>query len=103
MNQCQVLLNRPIYLDAVILDLSKHHMVDYFYNKVKPTFDRPSVKTIVHTTDTDSLIMSFTYSNPDECFWKDLSKIKDSLDTSDYPDTHPYFQKNLDSFDDLKN
>ena len=103
MNQCEVLLNRPIYLGAVILDLSKHHMVDYFYNKVKPTFDRPSVKTILHTTDTDSLIMSFTYKDPKECFWKDLAKIKDSLDTSSYPDTHPYFQKNLDCFDDLKN
>jgi len=35
LNRIKVKLNKPIYLDAAILDLSKHTMYDFVYNHLK--------------------------------------------------------------------
>jgi hypothetical protein len=54
MRRSVVMLDKPIYLGAVILDLSKIVMYDFWYNYIKPTWgDR--VKLIM--TDTDSLFV----------------------------------------------
>ena len=50
MKQCNIKLNKPIYLGMCMLDISKHHMFDFHYNTMKPAFE----KTKMLYTDTDS-------------------------------------------------
>ena len=83
MKKTSLLMNKPVYLGACILDLSKTVMYDFHYNYIKPMYGD---KTKLLFTDTDSLM----YEIETEDFYKDISgDIKDRCDTSDYPDNHP--------------
>ena len=53
MRKTKVVLNKPIFCGAAILDLSKIHMFHFHYNYVKKKWD----KVQVLYTDTDSLIL----------------------------------------------
>ena len=77
-----LVMNKPVYLGACILDLSKTIMYDFHYNYIKPMYgDKAKL-----FTDTDSLM----YEIETEDFFKDISgDVKDRFDTSDYPENHP--------------
>jgi hypothetical protein len=78
-----VLLNKPIYVGQAILDLSKLHMYNFYYNKLKPIYgDR---MTLLHT-DTDSLILHIETPN----VYDDMVTHKDLFDLSNYPVFSPY-------------
>ena len=83
MKKTSLVMNKPVYLGACILDLSKTIMYDFHYNYIKPMYGD---KAKLLFTDTDSLM----YEIETEDFYKDISgDVKDRFDTSDYPDNHP--------------
>ena len=83
MKKTSLLMNKPVYLGACILDLSKTIMYDFHYNYIKAKYGD---KAKLLFTDTDSLM----YEIETEDFYKDISEdVKDRFDTSDYPENHP--------------
>ena len=83
MKKTSLTMNKPVYLGACILDLSKTIMYDFHYNYIKPMY-KDKAKLLF--TDTDSLM----YEIETEYFYKDISgDVKNRFDTSDYPDNHP--------------
>lgn len=84
-------LNKPIYIGFTVLELSKYHMYDFHYNKIKTFYDNDCINLLYLDTD------AFFY----EIFTKDLyddfinPKISMHFDMSDYPLNHKcYSTKN---------
>ncbi|XP_033113171.1 uncharacterized protein LOC117113833 [Anneissia japonica] len=88
MNKTRVVLNKPIYCGAAVLDLSKLIMYEFWYDKLKPFYgDR--VKLLY--TDTDSLILKITT----EDVYADMRENLDWFDTSNYDEgSMLYSEKN---------
>ncbi|GBB98462.1 hypothetical protein RclHR1_32310003 [Rhizophagus clarus] len=83
--QTNVVLNKPIYVRASILDLSKYFMYN-FYNHIKRKYgDRAKLCY----TDTDSLIIKIET----EDVYADMIEDADLYDFSDYPEEHPLLEK----------
>ena len=76
-------LNKPIYVGAAVLDLSKLIMMNFWYRIFKPTFPGATLCF----TDTDSLLIDV----PTDNLYRDLAAIKDHLDLSNYPQDHPLY------------
>jgi hypothetical protein len=91
MRRSVALLDKPIYLGAAILDLSKIVMYEFWYNYVKPTWGS---KVRLVMTDTDSLFVHIETEDVDA----DLFKRGDHLeyfDHSNYNEDRPmYFHDN---------
>ena len=81
MHKTKLKMNRPVYVGMCVLDLSKHLMYDFFYNKLKTQYKS---KCNLLYTDTDSLLMNVET----EDFYKDMESNLDLYDTSDYPKNH---------------
>ena len=79
-------LNRPAYVGMCILDLSKTLMYNFHYNYIKNKYGN---KAKLLFTDTDSL----TYEIEAEDVYRDFWNDKDRFDSSDYPESSPYFDK----------
>ena len=79
MGKIKVVMNKPVYLGQVILELSKIVMYEFHYNYMKPKYNDGNL-TLCYM-DTDSLI----YSIETDDFCKDISDDgKDRFDTSGY-------------------
>ena len=81
----EVLLNKPILIGAIILDLSKLHMYNLWYNVLKPIFgDRLELCM----TDTDSFFFSV---NNCTSWQKEIidAGYSNEFDFSGYADDHP--------------
>ena len=65
MHKSKLVLNRPVYVGMSILDLSKHLMYDFYYNKLKPQYGHHCELLY---TDTDSLLLEIQTEN----FYKDM-------------------------------
>ena len=76
-------LNKPVYVGAAILELSKNTMMSFWYRVFKPTFP----KATLCFTDTDSLLVDV----PTDDLYRDLSTITEHLDLSNYPKDHPLY------------
>jgi hypothetical protein len=74
-------LNRPVYVGQAVLDLSKHLMYDFWYNKIKAQYGE---KAQLCYTDTDSLL--FEVETPDA--YADMKEDSCLYDFSDYPKEH---------------
>ena len=71
-------MNKPIYLDQAILDISKILMYEFWYDYIKPEYGD---KTRLCYTDTDSFIMHIKTDD----FYKDINSDVDKwFDTSNY-------------------
>lgn len=79
-------LNRPAYVGMCILDLSKTLMYDFHYNYIKKKYGD---KAKLLFTDTDSLTYEIEAEDVYQDFWNDKNKF----DSSDYPESSPYFDK----------
>ena len=77
-------MNRPAFVGACILDLSKTLMYDFHYNYIKHKYDN-KVKLLF--TDTDSL----TYEIETKDAYKDFFKDKSKFDNSDYNKESPFY------------
>lgn len=81
-----ILLDRPIYIGSVTLDVSKVHMYNFFYHILTPCFASTNSKLYLCYIDTDSLII---YVKTCDNVYEVLQKIsKEHLDLSNYPDDH---------------
>ena len=49
-------MDNPIYLGFAVLDLSKLHMYEIYYDKLQPYFGQKSIQ--LHYTDTDAFVLS---------------------------------------------
>ena len=81
-HKTKLILNKPTYVGFSVLDLSKHLMYDWYYNKLKKKYSENC--TLLYT-DTDSLLVDVETKDA----YKDMSEIKDDYDFSDYPKDHP--------------
>jgi len=80
-------LNKPVYIAATILDLSKLHMFTFYYNTIKRIW--PHSKLCY--TDTDSFLLMVKCSD----VYEDIKNNLDQFDTSNYPKSHKcYSDKN---------
>lgn len=78
-------LNNLPYLGQAILDISKEHMYEFHYGRVRANFGDQARLLF---TDTDSLCYHFTGTYED--FY---GTLRADLDFSDFPENHPYFTK----------
>ena len=91
MKRSVVMLDKPIYLGAAILDLSKIEIYDFWYNYAKPTWDN---KVRLVMTDTDSLFVHIRTDYVDADILKRGDHLK-YFDHSNYDENHPmYFSNN---------
>ena len=83
MGKIKVVMNKPIYLGQVILDLSKIVMYEFHYDYMKQKYSEGL--TLCHM-DMDSLI----YDIETDDFYKDIAEdVQDRFDTSDYNPDRP--------------
>ena len=80
-HKTKLILNKSTYVGFSVLDLSKHLMYDWYYNKLK----KYSENCTLLYTHTDSLLVDIKTKDA----YKDMSEIKDDYDFSDYPKDHP--------------
>ena len=78
----KTVFDKPIYLGACILETSKLHMYQFWYEHLKNKYN---VELIY--TDTDSFII---YVETDDIY-KDMFKDKNLYDFSEYPKDHPNY------------
>ena len=77
-----LMLNRPIYVEFTVLELSKCMMYDFHYNFIKKSFNAELL-----FTDTDSL----TYKIKSENVYEDFFKWKDLFDFSNCSKDSKFF------------
>ena len=83
--QNEVLMDKPIYLGFAILELSKLHMYDTFYDKLQPYFGLENLQ--LHYMDCDSFVLSLKTEN----VIKDQKIPDDIFDFSNLHETHDIF------------
>jgi len=81
MNKTQIKYNMPIIIGFCVLELSKLKMADFHYNVIKKMYND---KAKLLFTDTDSMTYHIETNDID----KDLYKIKDNFDFSNYDKKH---------------
>lgn len=81
----EIIHNKPYAAGFTILELSKHFMFDFYYNKLQKLCGRDSIELLM--TDTDSFIF---YTSNNKLMEK---KISEHMDFSNYPETHPQYSK----------
>jgi len=82
MKMTEIKFDKPIYLGAAILDISKTLMYNFHYEYIKPKYGNEAQLLF---TDTDSLMYHITT----EDFYKDISNdVDEKFDTSNYPENH---------------
>jgi hypothetical protein len=84
MSQTVVKMNRPIIVSAMIWNLSKVYMFDYWYFKMKPVFG-PSLS--LNFMDTDS----FNFSHESDNYLEQFEQLRDTLDLSNLNPSHPLY------------
>ena len=86
MNKTQIKYNMPIIIGFCVLELSKLKMADFHYNVIKKMYND---KAKLLFTDTDSM----TYHIETKDIDKDLYKIKENFDFSNYEKNHVLYDE----------
>ena len=85
----EILMDKPIYLGFAILELSKLHMYETYYDTLQPYFGQENIQ--LHYMDCDSFILSIKSEN----IIKDLKNLEDIFDFSNIDENHElYSEKN---------
>ena len=85
----EILMDKPIYLGFAILELSKLHMYETYYDTLKPYFSQENFQ--LHYMDCDSFVFSIKSEN----IIKDLKNLEDIFDFSNIDENHElYSEKN---------
>ena len=80
----KTVFNKPIYLGACILESSKLHMYQFWYNHLKPKY---GTKVQLIYTDTDSFVIEIETDD----IYQDMLEDSHLYDFSDYPENHPNY------------
>ena len=82
-------MDKPIYLGFALLELSKLHMYETYYDTLQPYFGQKNLQ--LHYIDCDSFILSIKSEN----IIKDLKNLEDVFDFSNLDENHKlYSEKN---------
>ena len=81
----EVLMEKPIYLGFAVLELSKLHMYETYYDKLQPYFGEKNLH--LHYMDTDSFIFSVNTKD----IIKDLKSLEDIIDFGNLDKNHELF------------
>ena len=85
----EIVMDKPIYLGFAILELSKLHMYETYYDTLQPYFGQENLQ--LHYMDCDSFILSIKSEN----IIKDLKNLEDIFDFSNIDKNHElYSEKN---------
>ena len=85
----EILMDKPIYLGFAILELSKLHMYETYYDTLQPYLGQENIK--LHYMDCDSFILSIKSENK----IKDLKNLEDIFDFSNIDENQElYSEKN---------
>ena len=83
MGKTKVVMNKPVYLEQVILDMSKIIMYEFHYDYMKPKYGNNLTLCYM---DTDSLV----YNIKTEDFYKDITHdVETRFDTSGHSEARP--------------
>jgi hypothetical protein len=77
-------MDKPMYVGMAILEISKLHMYEFFYDILKPRFGN---NIRLAYSDTDSFILFIYTSNLE----RHLKKLREHFDFSNYPTDHPLY------------
>ena len=83
--QNQVVMNKAICNGFAILELSKLHIYETFYDTLQPYFGQENLQ--LHYIDTDGMILSMKTENN----FKDLKNLEDIFDFSNLDEHHELF------------
>ena len=83
----KTVFNKPIYMGAVILETSKLHMYEFWYDHLKEKYN-DKIKLIY--TDTDSFVIEVETDD----IYKDMYEDRHLYDFSEYPINHPNYSLN---------
>ena len=78
-------MNKAIYVGFSILELSKLHMYETYYDTLQPYFGQENIK--LHYIDTDGVFLSMKSKNS----IKDLRNLEDIFDFSSLNENHELF------------
>ena len=82
-------MDKPIYVGFTILELSKLHMYETYYDKLQSYFGQENLH--LHYIDTDGMILSIERQNK----INDLKNLEDIFDFSNLDENHElYSNKN---------
>lgn len=87
MTRVSIELNRPAYLGAQILDISKNLMAWFHHLVMKPKYGN-NLELLF--TDTDSLC----YEIATDDIYEDMANMREYFDTSNYDESHPLHSNN---------
>ena len=88
--QNQVVMDKAIYVGFAILELSKLHMYETYYDTLQPYFGQENLQ--LHYIDTDGMILSMKTKD----IFKDLKNLEDIFDFSNLDKNHElYSNKNM--------
>ena len=85
--QNQVVKDKAIYVGFTILELSKLHMYETYYNTLQPYFGRENLQ--LHYIDTDGMFLSMKTKN----IIKDLKNLEDIFDFSNLDKNHDLYRE----------
>ena len=80
----EVLMDKPIYIGFAVLELSKLHMYETYYDKLQPYFGQENIQ--LHYIDTDAFVLSVNTND----VIKDLKNLEDMFDFSNLMKTMNY-------------
>ena len=83
----EVVMDNAIYVGFAILELSKLHMYETYYDTLQPFFGQENLK--LHYIDTDGIILSMKTEN----IIKDLKNLEDIFDFSNLDQNHELFSE----------
>ena len=81
----EVLMEKPIYLGFAVLELSKLHMYETYYDKLQPYFGQENIQ--LHYIDTDAFVLSVNTKD----IIRDLKNLEDIFDFSNLHQNHELF------------
>lgn len=83
MKSACITCDKPIYVGAAVLDLSKCHMYSFYYDYLVPMYSRTGLRLLY--TDTDSFYLQI-FERPD--LYRDILEHEEFFDRSNYAEHH---------------
>ena len=83
----EILLDKPIYLGFAILELSKLHMYETYYDTLQPYFGQENLQ--LHYMDCDSFVLSIKSEN----IIRDLKNLEDIFHFSNIDEKHELYRE----------
>ena len=87
LNKNEVLMDKPIYLGFAVLELSKLHMYETYYDKLRPYFGQENIQ--LPYIDTDAFVLSVNTKD----VIKDLKNLEEIFDFSNLDENHELFSE----------